>query len=1255
MRFHADGPDIPDELLDARDEGQVIFFCGAGVSRAEAGGPSFLELAARVMDKLGSLEDSPARQLLAFSGKVKPIRGVSGFPPADRIFSLLDDEFPQLDVRRAVAEALEPTPGHGLGPHASLIDLSRAPNGIVRLVTTNFDRVFEEVDGSVPVVAPPLLPDPAQAVTMDGIIYLHGKVTRDYRDQEGPELVLSAADFGRAYLSDGWATNFMRSLMPRYRIVFVGYSADDPPMQYLLEALRPAAGEGQLYAFQEGDASAATGLWRHKGVTAIPFQGFPNLWQTLGLWAERARDPTAWRAGLARKAEKGPRELQPFERGQVAHLVSSAAGAALFANHEPPAPAEWLCAFDPLVRFDRRRPLGWGDPEDRFDPFQAYHLDGEVPPETDEKGKRKNAAPPAGSWSAFEAVPDERPGARSQHVPSLRGAGAVNPLELPPRLYRLGQWLGKVAADPFAIWWAAGQSTLHHDVVYWIRNALGNEGVTELARSAWRLILTAFDDVRDAGDDHLYELDRRIKAEGWSGLDVLKLVEAERPRLTMSRPLTAPIVPAESIFSVVHPDVRYPEAHPELDVPAEHLLSYVDGVRRNLFLATQLEMEVGGFAFSNLQPLNPYPRGPNEFSATLPDISLLMRRYSRLVLQLYDVAPDLAVREVAGWHGEVGPPFRNLAVWAGADRRLTTPADVAATIDKLGEDIWERDLERDLLKMFEARWAELEPEVRQRVEAMFLAGPQPWEDVDLERFGSYRTHSALRRLFWLDRARLPVSFDLPAEMSRLRSQLADWDPEDAADALDGSSSRGGMVATNRSYSALLDVALDQTMAEAEAQSGRSRDFLVENRPFKGLVEERPVRAFAALRRAAALGEAWHWGWSDFMWAEARAKDPVRLRCYVARRIAELGPAILNQSLRAIAHWFTAHAEPIWHADRSLYLATWTFLVRAIERKPEAADSSVVVEGAHDWLTESINSPPGRLADQLFDELSWAKVEGPEDDWLARAGRLLALPPGPMALAAVQFTLRLNWFFAHRREWTEAHLLPLLRTGEGSADVADAAVTGFLRQRYFPKAELLAPFVPMLVRLFVEERSSRRHGSLESLVLGAWFKRGADGERLLGSAAFRHALVATSEQQRLAVLRLLGRWMGEDEDTGAQVVEFIRDVWPRQLAARSPTASTALVELALGARQRLPEVTSAVLPIIETSNEPIEALPFVRRREKNQVSDHPCEHLSLFYAILPQDAALWPWGMTQVIEQLASIDMTKDDPRLIELRRRAARL
>ena len=80
MRFLADGPSLPDELLVARDEGRVLFFCGAGVSRAQAGLPGFLGLAERVLLELRALPDSPARKLVDIATRLQgePIKGVGG-------------------------------------------------------------------------------------------------------------------------------------------------------------------------------------------------------------------------------------------------------------------------------------------------------------------------------------------------------------------------------------------------------------------------------------------------------------------------------------------------------------------------------------------------------------------------------------------------------------------------------------------------------------------------------------------------------------------------------------------------------------------------------------------------------------------------------------------------------------------------------------------------------------------------------------------------------------------------------------------------------------------------------------------------------------------------------------------------------------------------------------------------------------------------------------------------------------------------
>lgn len=250
MRFLENGPSIPDELLIARDEGRVVFFCGAGVSRARAGLLDYFGLAENVILRLGVPADSPACKILNEARHIGKRTGVDGLISVDRIFGLLEREFLVRDIESAVANALKPSPEVDLSAHRIIVDLAKTPEGKVRLVTTNFDRLFDHNDVGLKVWQPPRLPDPSRQDEMDGIVYLHGRANKDYSGSEGDGFILSSSGFGRAYLSDGWATTFFREIIDRYVVVFIGYTADDPPIQYLLEALNKR--EGQLsgvYAF----------------------------------------------------------------------------------------------------------------------------------------------------------------------------------------------------------------------------------------------------------------------------------------------------------------------------------------------------------------------------------------------------------------------------------------------------------------------------------------------------------------------------------------------------------------------------------------------------------------------------------------------------------------------------------------------------------------------------------------------------------------------------------------------------------------------------------------------------------------------------------------------------------------------------------------------------------------------------------------------------------------------------------------------
>jgi len=183
MRFLPAGPSIPDELLIARDEGRVVFFCGAGVSRARAGLPDFFGLAQAVVDNLGVVPESPARELISAARALPPIAGMG--IPADRVFTFVEREFQIGDIFKAVAGSLKPTIDADLSAHRILLDLARGPDGRVRLVTTNFDLLFEACDNSLTRCGPPRLPDPSRNDEFCGIIHLHGHVDDEYKATYG--------------------------------------------------------------------------------------------------------------------------------------------------------------------------------------------------------------------------------------------------------------------------------------------------------------------------------------------------------------------------------------------------------------------------------------------------------------------------------------------------------------------------------------------------------------------------------------------------------------------------------------------------------------------------------------------------------------------------------------------------------------------------------------------------------------------------------------------------------------------------------------------------------------------------------------------------------------------------------------------------------------------------------------------------------------------------------------------------------------
>jgi len=233
------GPiDFDDSILDALRDDKLVIFAGAGVSMG------------------------PPSSLASFSDLVNGIAQGTGqevFEPLDRFLGQLAHR--KVAVHERAANLLSPQGSLPNDLHHSLLRVFRSAKN-VRLVTTNFDLHFETaaqtVFGSVPeVYRAPALP---LGRDLKGIVNIHGSLASP------DNMVLTDADFGRAYLTEGWARRFLVELFHNYTMLFVGYRHSDVVMNYLARAL-PANNVASRFALTDED-----GNWDLLGIKSIRFR-----------------------------------------------------------------------------------------------------------------------------------------------------------------------------------------------------------------------------------------------------------------------------------------------------------------------------------------------------------------------------------------------------------------------------------------------------------------------------------------------------------------------------------------------------------------------------------------------------------------------------------------------------------------------------------------------------------------------------------------------------------------------------------------------------------------------------------------------------------------------------------------------------------------------------------------------------------------------------------------------------------------------
>lgn len=306
-------PPIPERLLLAHSRGEVLFIVGAGVSRA-SGLPDFRRLVIDVYEELDKVVHSVISSIpaLACNRWATDVSRLTSQQAAevqrfilgdyDVVLGMLErrmDDRVSVDsrVRTTVAKCIRagnPTPAQ---IHKDLMRL--ADRGVLTIATTNFDTLLEDAvpkrkRSAVRTYALGDIPRPGRNNEFAGVFHIHGALPK--RAIRASNLVVSDQDFGEFYLRRRVVPDLIYDAARLFHLVLVGYSANDPPMRYLLNAV---AADGkrfddlkERFTFVGGESPpnpADLEDWRGRGITPIHYDHAAHhkaLSALLGRWAD---------------------------------------------------------------------------------------------------------------------------------------------------------------------------------------------------------------------------------------------------------------------------------------------------------------------------------------------------------------------------------------------------------------------------------------------------------------------------------------------------------------------------------------------------------------------------------------------------------------------------------------------------------------------------------------------------------------------------------------------------------------------------------------------------------------------------------------------------------------------------------------------------------------------------------------------------------------------------------------------------------
>lgn len=1257
MQFIQNGPDIPNALLQAHEEGNVIFFCGAGISYP-AKLPGFKGLVDKIFSSVSAtLSEIEEKAYNAYQ--------------YDATLDLLERRLGQrAQVRRALAKALKPKvrAKGALDTHIALLQLATSSDGAVRLVTTNFDQLFDvaarKIKRKIPSYAAPMLPVPKRS-RWNGVVYLHGRITDPLSDSELNKLVVTSGDFGLSYLTERWAARFVSELFRNYVVCFVGYSINDPVLRYMMDALAADKLQGETtlesYALVECEPKneiAKTIEWKAKGVIPVLYEVPHNsddhskLHLTLKAWGEMFQDGTLGRERLittyALTRPSGSTRQDDYV-GRMLWALSHQSGlpAQHFADLNPVPPLEWL---EPM-----------SDANFSYEDLGRFRV---IPaPEKDENLKFSLIRRPydyrIGPWHSL--LWRDGPGAWDEVTHQI-ARWLMRHLNDPELLIRVCQ-SGRSLSPQFSR--LIEQTLDHQDSLYAkgdqdrlaeIRRSAPNAIPGSAMRTLWRFVLSGFMQ-RDDFHDNIYRWRDRSAQDGLTLSVRYELRRLLSPKIRIGRrfhidgadaspgieePRILDLVDCEIVLRADHVFSFIKDSRDGVNLYSPELLSdYVSSLADTLALqcAVGLGSDTEDRSMWDMPSIKEHWQN-REFHAWTALITMVRNTWHSTC----DVDPQLAARVAIDWFERPHPTFKRLALYAASQsEEISSVAWVEWLTRNDAWWLWSPATMREVMRLFVEKGRSLTPHEQRALERSILRGPPRRmyrDELDSSEWKRIAGRSRILRLAKLQAGGVTLGDAAHRELTRLSKSFGFSGPaENERDEFSfwmSGSGDPGFVNVRRV--SVAPEGQEELITWLRQPPDQDMYGLEDN--WREIAKNRMLRAIHALLKLASQGHRPVSRWSDALHVWTEGAKAHRAWHWVRHAIMQFPDETVKELSHPIAWWLETISESPME-DRATFVALCSRV--ALLKLEYDGDRD-------DPLNSAINHPVGLVTRAL---INVCFHDQPNDgdrlpESIARVFTSLcnATPASAQINGVIILANNLIPLYRVDPEWSES---ALLRWFDWSADseAAAAAWSGFL---WSPRL-----YLPLLQRLKLQllataehydELRDRENQYSAFLTYAALAKLDGfnDQEYSKAVAALPHQ--GLSEVARALVSAIEGAGDKREEYWSSRVHPFWNNVWPHNLALRTSSISDSLCRVAIQARGEFSSAVDTFFEWLLPDNETGYTLYLLK--ESKLAEQYPRSTLKFLDRIV-QNVSWFVDDLKEILLMISNHDSALvSDPRFVRL-------